>query len=105
MRGRERGVIKLVKQPQLLFEQQGSPVCPQVAQTRRRRRRRTLTMTPSTLKRTSMTDAPGRRSSRLNAVVTRKVVLLVSRCRSNSQQPAAGAAARHPELRKIHARR
>src|SRR3954451_8002430 len=47
------------------------PVCPQREHTRRRRRSRTLTITPSTVKLTSITDAPDRRKSRLNAVVTR----------------------------------
>jgi hypothetical protein len=47
------------------------PACPQREPTRRRRRSRTLTITPSALKLTSITDAPGKRKSRLNAVVTR----------------------------------
>jgi hypothetical protein len=41
------------------------PVCPQREHTRRRRRSRTVTITPSALKLTSITDAPGRRNSRL----------------------------------------
>src|ERR1019366_6055929 len=41
------------------------PNCPQREQTLRRRRRRTVTITPSTAKLTSTTDAPGRRSIRL----------------------------------------
>ena len=40
-------------------------------QTLRRRRNRTVTITPSGPKLTSITDAPGRRSIRLNAVVAR----------------------------------
>jgi hypothetical protein len=35
------------------------PVCPQREQTRRRRRSRTVTITPSAVKLTSITDAPG----------------------------------------------
>ena len=38
---------------------------------RRRRRRRTVTITPSAPNETSATLAPGRRSRRLNAVLTR----------------------------------
>jgi hypothetical protein len=44
---------------------------PQREQTRRPRRNQTVTITPGALKLTSMTDAPSRRSSRFNAVVTR----------------------------------
>jgi len=47
------------------------PTCPHAEQTRRRRRNRTHTITPSAPKLTSLTDAPGRRSIRLNAVPTR----------------------------------
>ena len=47
------------------------PVCPQREQTSRWRPRRTVTITPSPLKLTAMTAAPRRRSSLLNAVVTR----------------------------------
>ena len=71
------------------------PVWPQVEQTRRRRLSRTVTTTPSAVKLTSITDAPGRRSSRLNAVVTRTSPSSQGRCPSNSQQPARRAAARH----------
>ena len=55
------------------------PVWPQSAQTRRRRRRRTVTTIPSAPKHTSTTDAPGRRSSRLNAVATRTSSSFASR--------------------------
>jgi hypothetical protein len=47
------------------------PVRPQPPQTRRRRLSRTVTITPSPVKLTSTTEAPGKRSSRLNAVTTR----------------------------------
>ena len=55
------------------------PVCPQPAQTRRRRRNRTVTITPSAPNETSATLAPGKRSRRLNAVVTRTSPSRVSR--------------------------
>jgi hypothetical protein len=71
------------------------PVWPQVAQTRRRRRSRTVTTTLSEPELTSMTDAPGRHSSRLNAVVTRTSPSSQGRGPTNSQQPARQAAARH----------
>jgi hypothetical protein len=47
------------------------------------------------VKLTTITDAPDRRSSRLNAVVTRTSPSSQGRCPSNSQQPARRAAARH----------
>ena len=46
---------------------------------RRRRRSRTVTITPSPPKLTSTTDAPGKRSSRLNAVLTRTSLSFASR--------------------------
>ena len=55
------------------------PVCPQREHTLRRRLSLTVTITPSAPKLTSMIDAPGRRSSRLNAVVTRMSSSLASR--------------------------
>jgi hypothetical protein len=55
------------------------PSCPQLEQTRRRRLSRTVTITPSGPKLTSMTAAPGRRSSRLNALVTRTSSSFASR--------------------------
>jgi hypothetical protein len=55
------------------------PSWPQPEQTRRRRRKRTVTITPSAPKLTSITDAPGRRSIRLNALVMRMSPSLASR--------------------------
>ena len=47
--------------------------------TRRRRRKRTVTITPSRPNSTPITDAPGSRSIRLNAVLTRTSPSLKSR--------------------------
>ena len=58
---------------------QRRPVWPQREHTRRRRRSRTVTITPSALKLTSMTDAPGQAQQPVECGGDAHVVLLASR--------------------------
>ena len=78
------------------------PSCPQPEHTRRRRLSLTVTITPSAPKLTSITDAPGRRSSRLNAVVARTSSSFGKSLIFDNQQPAGQGGCVPHNLRNFH---